>query len=116
MAQTLLSTRPRGSPYFRTACSVMSVVTPDARLGHAIQSPPLGASAACSLGSCFLNAASLSKNATTTSNGPLARCNDTTLTPSGSSPRVCKKPSGAPASASRAPGLSPSFWGSGVPE
>ena len=37
MAQTLTSTRPRGNAISRTVSSVMSVGTPDAFLGHAIQ-------------------------------------------------------------------------------
>ena len=41
MAHTLLSTRPMGSATSRTTSSVMSVVTPEARLGQAIQSPPM---------------------------------------------------------------------------
>ncbi len=41
-AQTLLSTRPRGRATSLTTASVMSVSTPEERLGQAIQRPPSG--------------------------------------------------------------------------
>jgi hypothetical protein len=93
--------------------SLRSVATPEARLGHAIHSPPAGSSASRNGLNRGATAARSSKKATITSNGP--RTLRRTRTPSGSAPRVTSNPSGALIRPSRAPGLIPSFFGSGVP-
>ena len=66
IAQTLSSTRPAATPTSRTTSSVISVGTPEARLGHATQSPPSGRMAAWARGSRRCRSARRRANSTTT--------------------------------------------------
>ena len=100
MAQTLLSTRPAARPTSRTTFSSRSVATPEARFGQAIQRPPAGSRAPASAANRRRRSRALSVKLTITSRGPRARVRS--RTPSGSSPRVASKPSGARSTATRA--------------
>src|SRR5262249_18028249 len=115
MAQTLLSTRPEARPTSRTTSSVRSVGTPDARLGHATQSPP-------DVWSC---PAALANSATRVSRELMKRRitsyvsapnSEATLTPSGIGASDASSEAGAERSARRASGFRPSFFDRGVPE
>src|SRR5882724_2141897 len=76
-------------------------------LGHAIQRPPAGSSAARSPLSSFASRALEMKNATITSASPPAR---------GTTPSERAKPSGAARRRTRECSRMPSFRGKGVPE
>src|SRR5215471_13442788 len=82
MAQTLLSTRPRGSPTSRTASSFTVVATPEDRFGQATYRPPSGKIIFANTPIRRASTARSVKNATTTYGYP--RAWRLTWTPSGS--------------------------------
>ena len=92
----------------------MSVTTFEAFLGQAIQIPPSGKTAASNTAIACSKCERSVMNATITSRVPLD--DRAIVTPSGRSPRVSSKPSGAWRNATRDPSLIPSLAGSGVPE
>ena len=95
----------------RTTSSVRSVSTFDARFGQAIHSPAAGCMRSRSTGIRLASSARRRWKARITSATPVARV--ATCTPSG---RSSAKPSGAPSSSRRWPGLIPSLRGNGVAE
>src|SRR5690242_1614506 len=70
IAQTLLSTRPEARKISRTTLSSRSVVTPDARLGHATHRPPAGVSRGLAFATAAASARFVVTNVTTTSSAP----------------------------------------------
>ena len=82
----------------RTTSSVMSVATPDARLGQAIHRPPAGSSARFSAGKRRSRPARRKWNATITSSRPVARA--LISTPQAGRPASPRSPPGAPGKAS----------------
>ena len=114
-AHTLLSTSPCASPSSRTMPSRRSVATHAVRFGHAIHKPPAGAIARANPSKRRSSSARRVAKNSTTSCAPRACVRS--RTPSGNGFELASRsPSGARTSASRAPGLMPSFWGRGVPE
>jgi|GEM_PF-72801 len=111
MAQTLLSTRAKGSATSRITSSVTVVGTPHARLGQATQRPPSGWTMRPSGSTRRANWARSVKKATTTSAvpGPVA-------SPSPPGSRSASTLAGASRRATVAPGVIPSFTASGVPQ
>ena len=114
-AHTLLSTRPCASPSSRTMPSRRSVATHAVRFGHAIHRPPAGAIAR----------ASVSKRRSSSARTRREEEHDVLLRRAlacaaahrrATDRARARSPSGARTSATRAPGLMPSFWGRGVPE
>ena len=94
----------------------MSVATFDARLGQAIQSPDAGciiARAGRAAGARSPRGATW--NETITSAVPARAAGDAHVVGQ-LAERAASKPSGAPSSSTRCPGLMPSLRGSGVPE
>ena len=115
IAQTLTSTQPTGSATSRTAPSLMSVVTPEARLGQAThgnrqRGVPRPANRSCGQMVAFGHEGHDEVDPLPASQPVLQ------LDALRQSAERVVHPSGACRSATRIPGLMPSFLGSGVPE
>jgi len=109
----LKSTIPAERPVLRTWFWVTLVAMPDAFFGQQIHNlPPPATSAISSMPSSKVANESRNHKVTAASGLGSSRI----VVPSGSSPRVVSKSSGAHTSATTDPPLMPSFFGNGVPE
>ncbi len=114
-AQTLTSTRPRGSAWRRMSSSPISLRTPEVRFGHDTQIIPSGA--ICRIATGSVPASPRSERVNRCHRSTFARKRDEIVTPSaGSTPTSSPYGSGSFFGRIREPGLMPSFFASGVPE